>query len=165
MSAVNQHMARNQALITQQREFLDDASHPVAHPPDHFADAGGLCTARANGDLVQQTLQALGTEIARATRSTQQLLALGRSDTAALDFAPLDLSSLLRTVALELLPQARAKQIDFGIQPPAPSHAMAVADAHLMHEALTNLAANAIAYTPSGAPSRWLQPGTSWAGA
>ena len=66
------------------------------------------------------------------------------------DFAPLDLSSLLRTVALELLPQARAKQIDFGIQPPAPSHAMAVADAHLMHEALTNLAANAIAYTPSG---------------
>ncbi len=27
---------------------------------------------------------------------------------------------------------------------------MAVADAHLMHEALTNLAANAIAYTPSG---------------
>ena len=60
------------------------------------------------------------------------------------------MSSLLRTVALELLPQARAKQIDFGIQPPAPSHAMAVADAHLMHEALTNLAANAIAYTPSG---------------
>lgn len=27
VSAVNQHMARNQALITQQREFLDDASH------------------------------------------------------------------------------------------------------------------------------------------
>ena len=53
--------------------------------------------------------------------------------------APCRLFSLLRTVALELLPQARAKQIDFGIQPPAPSHAMAVADAHLMHEALTAL--------------------------
>ena len=150
VSAVNQHMARNQALITQQREFLDDASHQLRTHLTTLQMQVDYARREPNGDLVQQTLQALGTEIARATRSTQQLLALGRSDTAALDFAPLDLSSLLRTVALELLPQARAKQIDFGIQPPAPSHAMAVADAHLMHEALTNLAANAIAYTPSG---------------
>ena len=150
VSAVNQHMARNQALITQQREFLDDASHQLRTHLTTLQMQVDYARREPNGDLVQQTLQALGTEIARATRSTQQLLALGRSDTAALDFAPLDLSSLLRTVALELLPQARAKQIDFGIQPPAPSHAMAVADAHLMHEALTNLAANAIAYTPRG---------------
>ena len=150
VSAVNQHMARNQALITQQREFLDDASHQLRTHLTTLQMQVDYARREPNSDLVQQTLQALGTEISRATRSTQQLLALGRSDTAALDFAPLDLSSLLRTVALELLPQARAKQIDFGIQPPAPSHAMAVADAHLMHEALTNLAANAIAYTPSG---------------
>jgi two-component system sensor histidine kinase TctE len=61
-----------------------------------------------------------------------------------------DLAALLRSVALELLPQARAKQIDFGIHPPSPSRNMALADAHLMREALTNLAANAIAYTPAG---------------
>ena len=43
----------------------------------------------------------------------------GRSDTAAVELTPFDLAALLRTVALELLPQARAKQIDFGIHTPA----------------------------------------------
>lgn len=97
---------------------------------------------------MQDALAAIGGEIARATRSTQQLLALGRSDTAAVELAPFDLAALLRTVALELLPQARAKQIDFGIHTPTPEF-MAVADSGLLREALTNLAANAIAYTPA----------------
>ncbi|WP_299017851.1 sensor histidine kinase N-terminal domain-containing protein [uncultured Caulobacter sp.] len=136
VSAVNQHMARNQALITQQREFLDDASHQLRTHLTTLQMQVDYARREPNGDLVQQTLQALGTEIARATRSTQQLLALGRSDTAALDFAPLDLSSLLRTVALELLPQARAKQIDFGIHTPA-AGIEAVGDSGLLREALT----------------------------
>ena len=94
---------------------------------------------------MQHTLAAIGGEIARATRSTQQLLALGRSDTAAVELTPFDLAALLRTVALELLPQARAKQIDFGIHTPA-AGIEAVGDSGLLREALTNLAANAIAY-------------------
>ena len=96
---------------------------------------------------MQDTLAALGSEIARATRSTQQLLALGRSDTAAVEFGPCDLAALLRAVALELLPRARARQIDFGIQEP-PGELVAQADGGLLREALTNLAANAIDYTP-----------------
>ncbi len=148
--AVNQHMARTQALVTQQRQFLDDASHQLRTHLTTLQMQVDYARREPDSARVTQTLEALGAEISRATRSTQQLLALGRSDTAALDFAPLELASLLRTVALELLPQARAKQIDFGIRPPAPLHTLAVADAHLMREALTNLAANAIAYTPSG---------------
>ena len=97
---------------------------------------------------MQHTLAAIGGEIARATRSTQQLLALGRSDTAAVELTPFDLAALLRTVALELLPQARAKQIDFGIHTPA-AGIESVGDSGLLREALTNLAANSIAYTPA----------------
>ena len=97
---------------------------------------------------MQHTPAAIGGEIARATRSTQQLLALGRSDTAAVELTPFDLAALLRTVALELLPQARAKQIDFGIHTPS-AGIEAVGDSGLLREALTNLAANAITYTPA----------------
>ena len=152
VSAVNQHMARSQALIAQQRQFLDDASHQLRTHLTTLQMQIDCARREPDTAAVQSTLEALGAEISRATRSTQQLLALGRSDTAALDCTPVDLAALLRSVALELLPQARAKQIDFGIHPPSPSPSrnIAMADAHLMREALTNLAANAIAYTPAG---------------
>ncbi|WP_281078615.1 ATP-binding protein, partial [Variovorax paradoxus] len=84
-----------------------------------------------------------------------RLLALGRSDTVAVAPAAFELAGLLREVAVDLLPQARAKRIDLGIQAPddAAGHAhvelVAVADRALLREALTNLVANAIAYTPA----------------
>ena len=148
VDAVNQQMARTQDLVAQQRQFLDDASHQLR---THLTTLQmQIDYARREGDRtqVQHTLAAIGGEIARATRSTQQLLALGRSDTAAVELTPFDLAALLRTVALELLPQARAKQIDFGIHTPA-AGIEAVGDSGLLREALTNLAANAIAYTPA----------------
>jgi len=148
VDAVNQQMARTQDLVAQQRQFLDDASHQLR---THLTTLQmQIDYARREGDStqVQHTLAAIGGEIARATRSTQQLLALGRSDTAAVELTPFDLAALLRTVALELLPQARAKQIDFGIHTPA-AGIEAVGDSGLLREALTNLAANAIAYTPA----------------
>lgn len=147
VDAVNQQMARTQGLVAQQRQFLDDASHQLR---THLTTLQmQIDYARREGDAaqVQHTLAAIGGEIARATRSTQQLLALGRSDTAAVELAPFDLTALLRAVALELLPRARARQIDFGIHTPTPEF-MAVGDSGLLREALTNLAANAIAYTP-----------------
>ncbi len=148
VAAVNEQMARTQALVAQQRQFLDDASHQLRTHLTTLQMQIDYARREPDPAQVQDALAAIGGEIARATRSTQQLLALGRSDTAAVEFAPFDLAALLRTVALELLPQARAKQIDFGIHTHTPEF-MAVADSGLLREALTNLAANAIAYTPA----------------
>lgn len=148
VAAVNEQMARTQALVAQQRQFLDDASHQLRTHLTTLQMQIDYARREPDPAQVQDALAAIGGEIARATRSTQQLLALGRSDTAAVEYAPFDLAALLRTVALELLPQARAKQIDFGIHTPAPEF-MAVADSGLLREAVTNLAANAIAYTPA----------------
>ena len=148
VDAVNQQMARTQDLVAQQRQFLDDASHQLRTHLTTLQMQIDYARREGDGRQVQHTLAAIGGEIARATRSTQQLLALGRSDTAAVELTPFDLAALLRTVALELLPQARAKQIDFGIHTPA-AGIEAVGDSGLLREALTNLAANAIAYTPA----------------
>lgn len=152
VAAVNEQMARTQALVAQQRQFLDDASHQLRTHLTTLQMQIDYARREPDPVQVQDALAAIGGEIARATRSTQQLLALGRSDTAAVEYAPFDLAALLRSVALELLPQARAKQIDFGIHTPNAATApefMAVADSGLLREAITNLAANAIAYTPA----------------
>lgn len=148
VTAVNEQMARTQALVAQQRQFLDDASHQLRTHLTTLQMQADYARREDDPAQVRQALAAIGGEIARATRSTQQLLALGRSDTAAVELAPCDLAALVREVALELLPQARAKQIDFGMHAPAVG-LEAVADAGLLREALTNLAANAIAYTPA----------------
>lgn len=147
VGAVNQQMARTQNLVAQQRQFLDDASHQLRTHLTTLQMQADYARRAADPTEVQDTLSAIGGEIARATRSTQQLLALGRSDTAAVEYAPFDLAALLRSVALELLPRARSRQIDFGIHTPTPELA-AVGDSGLLREALTNLATNAIAYTP-----------------
>lgn len=146
VAAVNQQVARTQALVAQQRRFLDDASHQLrTHLTTLQMQADYARRAPAEAD-VRTALAALTTEIGRATRSTQQLLALGRSDTVAIEPAPFDMAELLREVAVGLLPQARARRIDLGIQAPAAPTA-AVGDRGLLGEALVNLAANAIAYT------------------
>jgi two-component system sensor histidine kinase TctE len=152
VAAVNQQMSRTQELVTQQRQFLDDASHQLRTHLTTLQMQADYARREQDPAQVQVALDALGTEIGRATRSAQQLLALGRSDTVAVEPAAFDMAALLREVALDLLPLARAKRIDLGIDvrihSPTPG-LLAVADRGLLREALGNLVANAIAYTPA----------------
>jgi len=152
VAAVNQQMSRTQELVSQQRQFLDDASHQLRTHLTTLQMQADYARREEDPAQVQVALDALGTEIGRATRSAQQLLALGRSDTVSVEPAEFDLAGLLREVAVDLLPLARAKRIDLGIDlgvhSPAPEFP-AVADRGLMREALGNLVSNAIAYTPA----------------
>lgn len=149
VEAVNQQQQRVQHLLQQQRTFLDDASHQLR---THLTTLQLQCDylLRESGPPTPPpALQALATEIARARRSTQQLLALGRSDTAEIEPQPFATEDLLREVALTVLPLARARQMDLGIQPP-PNAIQAHGDVTLLREALSNLASNAVAYCPPG---------------
>jgi two-component system sensor histidine kinase TctE len=148
VDAVNQQMSRTQDLVTQQRQFLDDASHQLRTHLTTLQMQADYAKREEDPAQVRAALDALGTEIGRATRSAQQLLALGRSDTVAVEPAEFDLAALLREVAVDLLPLARAKRIDLGIHAPAPEF-HAIADRGLLREALANLVANAITYTPA----------------
>ncbi|MDH6593907.1 two-component system sensor histidine kinase TctE [Variovorax sp. TBS-050B] len=148
VEAVNQQMARTQELVAQQREFLDDASHQLRTHLTTLQMQADYARRADDPAQVRAALDALGAEIGRATRSAQQLLALGRSDTVAFAPAAFELDALLREVALDLLPLARAKRIDLGLQAGVPG-LVAVADRALLREALGNLVANAIAYTPA----------------
>ncbi|RYH70459.1 MAG: sensor histidine kinase [Alcaligenaceae bacterium] len=147
VAAVNQHMSRTRELIAQQRQFLDDASHQLRTHLTTLQMQVDYARREEDPCNVANALEAIGVEISRVTRSTQQLLALGRSGTVLLDVTTFSLEPLLRAVALEHLPSARIKLLDLGIDV-APGSLQAVGDDSLLREALSNLVANAIAYTP-----------------
>lgn len=147
VDAMNQHMRRIEQLASQQREFLDDASHQLRTHLTTLRLQADFAARETDPAQVRGAIAALSGELQRATRSTHQLLSLARSDTAALEPAELDLRALLEEVVRAFLPQARAAGIDLGVE--GEPH-RAVADAGLLREALSNLVANAIAYTPRG---------------
>ena len=149
VDAINQQLERTRELVQQQRLFLDDASHQLRTPLTTLRTQVDYALRERDPQRLQQTLEALSRQIDHATRSTNQLLALARSDTAALQTGPFDLGELAREVAMDLLPRARARGQDFGIDVPAEA-LQAWGDRQLLREALANLADNAIRYTPEG---------------
>lgn len=143
VDAVNQQIARTEALVEQRRGFIDDASHQLRTP---------LAVLRAQLDYLlrepdpaqrQLALQALSDALDHAVRATNQLLALARSDAAQPHWEPFDLGELARAVALELLPLARTRGIDLGVDVPG-TPLPAQGDRALLHQALLNIAHNAL---------------------
>ena len=152
VSAVNQQIDRTQALSARQRQFVDDASHQLRTHLTTLHVQADHAIGEAESLAVRQTLEALKTEISRATRSTNQLLALARSDAVALAWQEFDLALLAREVVLTHLPQARRKQIDLGLghAPPGGRDTTALGDGDLLREALMNLVSNAINHGRTG---------------
>ncbi|WP_342129248.1 sensor histidine kinase [Hydrogenophaga sp. OTU3427] len=143
VDAVNQQLARSEQLMAQRRGFVDDASHQLRTP---------LTLLRAQLDYVlretdtprrEAALRALSDALGQAIRATNQLLTLARSDTMAVHRERFDLGDLARQVALELLPLARERGVDFGLEVPDPAVA-GEGDPALLRQALLNLAHNAI---------------------
>jgi two-component system, OmpR family, sensor histidine kinase TctE len=147
VEAMNDHMHRADALGAQQRAFVEDASHQLR---THLTtlrmqvDYGLRATDRSE---MQAAVEAFGTELQRATRSTNQLLSLARSDAAPLHPSWFDARELLAEVAMEFLPAVRHKGLDLGLEG---DDIQVWGDRLLLREAITNLLANAVAYVPSG---------------
>ncbi|MBL0425364.1 sensor histidine kinase [Ramlibacter alkalitolerans] len=148
IAAMNRHMQRIAELLRQQRDFIDAASHQLRTHLTTLRMQVEFARREPDPAQVGEALAALETELQRATRSTNQLLALARSDSAQLQPAPFEVEGLLQDVARQFLPAARQAGVDLGVDC-APQQA--VADAGLLREALANLVANAIAYG-GGAP-------------
>jgi two-component system, OmpR family, sensor histidine kinase TctE len=148
VGAMNEHMGRIGRLVAQQRAFLDDASHQLRTHLTTLRMQVDYARGTADPVQVQAALEALATELQRASRSTNQLLSLGRSDTTALNPSPFDSTELLQEVAREFLRAARANRVDLGVEGEAHR---AHGDRELLREALSNLVANAIAYAPGAA--------------
>lgn len=145
VEAMNAHMRRADALGTQQRAFLDDASHQLRTHLTTLRMQVDYALRESNPEQVRGAVAAFATELQRATRSTNQLLALARSDAAPLQEGWFDAREMLAEVAREFLPAARSQGVDLGVEgEPVRVHG----DPLLLREAVSNLIANAVAYAP-----------------
>lgn len=164
VEAVNQQLARTQDLMAQRRAFIDDASHQLRTPLAVLKTQVDYTLREQDPKRQQAAMQALSDELTHAIRATNQLLSLGQSDASPLTHEGFDLGHLAQSVAMTLLPLARAKRIDLGVDLPDTTW-LAQGDRHLLAQALLNITHNAIEHgRPLGAVT--LQAGitaqTAW---
>jgi two-component system sensor histidine kinase TctE len=152
VDAINHHMRQAHERETQQRMFLDDASHQLRTHLTTLRMQAAYAARQEDPGQVREALDALSAELQRATRSTNQLLSLARSESANLLPEWFSLREVLDEVARQFLPAARERQLDLGLDLAAEAGPLrAWGDPALLREALVNLVANAIAYVPAGA--------------
>ena len=150
VATINAQLTRTGALVTQRRQFVDDASHQLRTPLTTLRAQLDYALREPDPQRVHEALQALSRELDHATRATQQLLVLARADAGHLVREPFDLGDLAREVALALLPQARAAGLDFGVEAPESGAAVVLGDRVQLREALMNLAHNALVHGRAG---------------
>ncbi len=166
VEAVNQQLTRTQNLMAERRAFIDDASHQLRTPLAVLKTQVDYTMREHDPERQQAAMQALSDELTHAIRATNQLLTLGQSDASQLAHEDFDLGQLAQSVAMTLLPLARAKRIDLGVDMPD-TPLFAQGDRHLLAQALLNITHNAIEHgRPHGAvtlkagitnQTQWLQ--------
>jgi two-component system sensor histidine kinase TctE len=147
-SKINDLLVRLERSLAAQRRFVADAAHQLRTP----LAAVLLHTERAersnDRESVQAALRGLHAGVARATRLSQQLLALARAEPGAgapHRMAPVDLVGLARDVGEEWIPRALERRIDFGFV--APEGPVVVSgNVGLLGELMSNLIDNALRY-------------------
>ncbi|OCZ77870.1 histidine kinase, partial [Achromobacter xylosoxidans] len=154
VAAVNLHMARYAAQARVQSQFLDDASHQLRTPLSVLRTQTAYALRETCPQEVRTALLAMQEGLDRAVRTTNQMLALARAKDASLAEGglaaePVDLVGLAHGVIRALLPTARARQIDIGLDAGDDPVRVQGVD-WLLREAVSNLVDNAIRYTAPG---------------
>ncbi|MVW78392.1 sensor histidine kinase [Bordetella sp. 02P26C-1] len=154
VDAVNLHMSRFAAQARLQRQFLDDASHQLRTPLSVLRTQIAYALRETDPEEIRTALVAMQEGLDRAVRTTNQMLALARAKNASLGEAGLvpdnvDLGEIAHSVIRTLLPAARARRIDLGLEGGQFPVCIPGID-WLLREALSNLVDNAIRYAPFG---------------
>lgn len=145
---LNELLARVKASLQSQEHFVADAAHQLRTPLAALILHADAAERAADAEARRRALRGLRSSAERAARLSQQLLLLMRAGPAAAAAAhldPVDLSSLVRNVGEEWVPQMLARGVDFGLDVPS-IRVPVLADGPLLRELLSNLLDNAHRY-------------------
>lgn len=132
--------------------FTADASHQLKTPLAGLQTTTELAMRSDNPDHWREALGVVHDSAARTSRLASQLLSLARLRHIQGDVTQtsLELTGLVREVALDWAGREQARHHDLGLEPLPPAPVMVTAQDWALRELLGNLIDNALHYTPSG---------------
>jgi two-component system sensor histidine kinase TctE len=145
---LNELLARVRASVQSQENFVADAAHQLRTPLAALMLHADAAERAADVEAQRRAVRGLRASAERAARLSRQLLLLmraGRAAAAAAHLNPVDLSSLVRRIGEEWVPQMLARGVDFGLAVPS-IRVPILADGALLGELLSNLLDNAHRY-------------------
>jgi two-component system, OmpR family, sensor histidine kinase TctE len=150
--AFNDMMARLEENLQAQQRFIADAAHQMRTPLTGLKMQTDLALYETDPDQLRQSLAHIAESTDRAAHLINQLLSLARAEASfekLYTVEPVDLEAVMRGVAQDLFPRARAKDIDLGVENSGQT-LLVEGNEVLLREMIKNLLDNAIKYTPRG---------------
>ncbi|MCE4073477.1 MULTISPECIES: ATP-binding protein [Pseudomonas] len=147
--AINRLLGRVGNSLETQRRFVADAAHELRSPLTALSLQAERLGAADMSDVARERLAQLRRGLERSKNLVDQLLSLARAQAPATQPASAtSVHQVYRSVLEDLLPLARAKDLDIGLESGEDAH-LPVSEMDLS-TMLKNLVDNAIRYTPQG---------------
>jgi two-component system sensor histidine kinase TctE len=152
VAAMNGTMARMQGLIASQRRFIADASHQLRTPLTVLKTQAELALRENDPAAMQAIVRSIAATTDSTVHLANRLLTLARIEhgNGSAANVPVSLAALAQQVGLELALPAVQKNIDLALEAGDGADTTVQGQELLLHELLSNLADNAIRYTPPG---------------
>jgi two-component system heavy metal sensor histidine kinase CusS len=150
-SAFNTMLDRLQEAFTRTARFSDDVAHELRTPIGNLRGEIEVALSKPrSGDDYRETLGSCLEECGRISSMVERLLFLARSDAATEPLAREEVEVARELGAVYDFYEAAAAEAGVSLELAAPPELTACLDRVLFQQAVGNVIANAIAYTPAG---------------